>query len=165
MLVPGCRVPLSGDIPAVWHTPEKPKWYSKTMQDSVFTKIIKGQIPCHKIYEDALTIVFLPLHPVALGHVLVVPKRQVDQFFDLPDEDYQALMTTVKKVASHLKSVLKTKRVGVKIEGLDVPHAHVHILAFDTAQQYNQQPDESQPPNQAKLAALATKLRMEDPHV
>ncbi|MEO8785103.1 MAG: HIT family protein [Candidatus Saccharimonadales bacterium] len=130
------------------------------MEDSVFTKIIKGQIPCHKLYEDDQTIVFVPLHPVALGHVLAVPKRQVDQFFDLPQADYRALMATVKMMASHMKTVLGTKRVGLKVEGLDVPHAHVHILAFDTNEQFNQKPDESQPVDRAKLAALAAKLRL-----
>lgn len=132
------------------------------MEDSVFTKIIKGQIPCHKVFEDDSTIVFVPLYPLALGHVLAVPKRQVDQFYELPDSEYQALMATVKKIASHMKTVVGSKRVGLKVEGLDVPHAHVHILAFDTNEQFNQVPDESLPPDQSKLAELAAKLRLPD---
>lgn len=128
------------------------------MEDSVFTKIIKGELPGHKVYEDDKTIVIVPLYPVAKGHVLAIPKLQVDHFVDLPDDDYQALMATVKKVASHMKQVLQPKRVGTQIVGLDVPHVHVHILAFDTLDQFRELPDESQPPDQAKLAELAKKL-------
>lgn len=130
------------------------------MQDSVFTKIIHGELPSHKIYEDEHTLAFLPLYPIAQGHVLVVPKRQIDQFFDLPNPDYQALMATVQKVAAHLKAVLGTKRVGLQIVGLDVPHAHVHVIAFDTLQEFRQIPDESQPPDQQLLTALAEKLKI-----
>ena len=77
------------------------------MVDSVFTKIIKGEIPCHKVYEDEKTIAFLPLRIVAKGHVLVVPKKQVDHFDELPLDDYQALMASVHKVANRLKAVIK----------------------------------------------------------
>jgi len=128
------------------------------MQDSVFTKIIKGELPSTKIYEDDKTIVIVPLHPVGQGHVLAIPKLQVDQFMDLPAEDYQALMTTVKKVALHMHQVLQTERVGLKVVGLDVPHAHVHIIAFDTTDEYNESPDESAPPEFDKMNALAAKL-------
>lgn len=132
------------------------------MQDSIFTKIIKGEIPCHKVYEDAKTIVFVPLHPIAKGHVLAVPKLQVDQFFDLPAEDYQALMATVQKVAAHMNQVLGTKRVGLQVVGLDVPHVHVHIVAFDTLEEYREHPDQSAPVDNAKLAAMAERLRLPD---
>jgi histidine triad (HIT) family protein len=132
------------------------------MQDSVFTKIIKGEIPCYKVYEDAKTIAFLPLHPIAKGHVLVVPKLQIDQFFNLPSEEYRALMATVQKVAKHMKIALSTKRVGLQVVGLDVQHAHIHVIAFDTLKEFREQPDESTPVDTKKLQALADKLRMED---
>jgi len=132
------------------------------MQDSIFTKIIKGEIPCHKVYEDAKTIVFVPLHPVARGHVLAVPKRQIDQFFDLPTEDYHALMTTVQKVAAHMKQVLDTERVGLQVVGLDVPHAHIHIIAFNTLEEFREHPDESAPVDQEKLRLIAESLRLPD---
>jgi histidine triad (HIT) family protein len=130
------------------------------MDDSIFTKIIKGEIPCHKVYEDDKTIAFLPLQPVALGHVLAVPKLQVDQFYDLPDDDYQALMATVKKVAQHMKHVLGSKRIGLKVVGEEVPHAHVHIIAFDTVAQYNELPDLAAPPDHTALAAMAKRLML-----
>ena len=130
-------------------------------QDSIFTKIIKGQIPSHRIYEDAKTIAFLPLHPIAKAHVLVVPKNQVDEFFDLNNQDYHALMNTVKKVAKHLKQVTGAKRVGLQVVGLDVAHAHVHVIAFDTLDQYRQQEDASAEPDHEQLAKMAQKLRME----
>lgn len=130
-------------------------------EDSVFSKIIKGEIPSHKVYEDDVTIAFLPLHPIAKGHVLVVPKTQVDQFFDLEEGDYQALMQTVKQVASHMKQVLQTKRVGLQVVGLDVPHAHIHVIAFDTLDEFREQEDTTQEPDHVKLAELADKLRLE----
>jgi len=126
--------------------------------DSIFTKIIKGEIPAHKVYEDDKTVAFLPLHPVAKAHVLVVPKTQVPFFYDLPDDDYQALMATVKKVAKRVKEIIPSKRVGLQIVGLDVPHAHVHVVAFDTIDEYREVEDMSAEPNQATLAELAKKL-------
>jgi histidine triad (HIT) family protein len=128
------------------------------MEDSVFTKIIKGEIPSIKIFEDAKTLAFVPLHPIATGHVLVVPKVQVDQFFDLPNEDYAALMETVKLIAKKMKDTLGSKRVGLQVIGLDVPHAHVHVIAFDTAAQFREEPDETIEPNHAYREELAKKL-------
>lgn len=129
-----------------------------TDQPSVFTKIIRGELPCHKVYEDDKTIAIVPLHPIAKGHVLVIPKLQVDQFFDLPPEVYQALMATVQKVAKHMEDVLQTRRVGLQIVGLDVPHTHVHVIAFDTLPEFHQIPDESVEPDHEALAAMAKKL-------
>lgn len=104
------------------------------MQDSIFTKIIKGEIPCYKLYEDELTIAFLDIDPTRYGHTLVVPKVQVDQYIDLSDADYAALWTTVKKVATKLRNDLRTDRVGIVVKGVDVPHAHVHLLPFNEGQ-------------------------------
>ena len=101
------------------------------MEESIFTKIIKGEIPSHKIYEDEKTIAFLTIQPVREGHTLVVPKTQVDQYIDLPDDDYNALWRTVKKVARHLREATGKERIGVVIKGIDVPHAHVHLIPFD----------------------------------
>lgn len=128
------------------------------MEDSIFTKIIRGEIPCHKVYEDETTIAFLPLHMVGKGHVLVVPKLQVDQFFELPDSNYHALMTSVKKVAKHMRDVLQTKRIGIQVVGLDVPHVHYHVIAFDTIEEFREIVDESQEPDHTTLAAMAKRL-------
>lgn len=132
----------------------------RVMEDSVFTKIIKGEIPSHKVYEDEKTIVIVPLHPIAKAHVLAIPKLQVDEFFDLPTDDYQALMATVQKVAKHMKDVMQTKRVGLQVVGLDVPHVHIHIVAFDNLDEYHQIPDQSAEPDHPALAAMAKKLAM-----
>ena len=128
------------------------------MADSVFTKIINKQLPCHKVYEDDYTIAIIPLYPIALGHVLVIPKIQVDQFFELDDKYYQALMSTVKKVAKRMKEVIKTDRIGLQVVGLDVPHCHVHVVAFNTIEEYKQAPDETVPVDHQKLAEMASRL-------
>src|SRR2546428_10820249 len=96
-------------------------------QDSIFTKIIKGEIPSHKIYEDDKTFAFLDIHPVQPGHVLVVPKVQVEFVWDLGREEYAALMATIQKVALRLREILGVPYVGEQIIGVDVPHAHIHL--------------------------------------
>lgn len=134
------------------------------MQDSIFTKIIKGEIPCHKVYEDEHTLAFLDIHPIQPGHVLVVPKKQVGFVWDLGSADYQALMATVQKIGRRLKESFPDKsRVGVMIEGLDVAdHAHVKVFPFSTAAEYRFVPDMSAEPDHTALAAMAEKLRRED---
>ena len=128
------------------------------MSDSVFTKIINGEIPCHKIYEDKLCFAFLDIHPKTPGHTLVVPKKQVDEFQDLPEEDYLAVMKTVKAVANRQKDVLGAKRVGVEIIGVDVPHAHVHVFPFSDISEYRRIVDMATEPDHNELAEMAKKL-------
>ncbi len=128
------------------------------MADSIFTRIIKGEIPAYKIYEDGKTIAFLDIHPIQPGHVLVVPKKQVDEFQDLPDTDYTALWATVKKIAKRLKAVTGRKRVGIHVIGIDVPHAHVHVFPFDTLKQYRAIADMAAEPDHTALATVAKKL-------
>jgi histidine triad (HIT) family protein len=128
------------------------------MEDSVFTKIIKGEIPSHKVYEDELTLAFLDIHPVQAGHTLVVPKKQVEFVWDLPDEDYQAVMATSKKVARRLREALGKRYVGVKVVGVDVPHAHVQLIPFNTVAEYNAPQDMQTEPDHDALAGIAKKL-------
>ena len=97
---------------------------------SVFTKIINSEIPCYKIYEDDKTFAFLDINPETKGHTLVIPKNEVDKIYELPDEDYQALMATVKKLSAHMEKILGARTLW-KVIGTDVPHAHVHLLPFD----------------------------------
>lgn len=97
---------------------------------SIFSKIIGGEIPSYKIYEDDKTYAFLDINPETKGHTLVVPKLEVDKIYELPDEDYEALMRTVKKLSIHMEKVLGTRTLW-KVIGTDVPHAHVHLLPFD----------------------------------
>lgn len=130
------------------------------MADSIFTKIIKGEIPCHKVYEDDKTIAFMDIHPVQAGMVLVVPKAPVDHFMDLPDADYTALMITVKKVSQKMHQVFPAKRIGVQIEGLDVPHAHVKLVPISSGEDFRKKPDSGFEPDHPALAAMAEKLRL-----
>lgn len=127
------------------------------MQDSIFTKIIKGELPSHKVYEDEKTLAFLNIYPSVEGHTLVVPKVQVASLWDLSDEDYHAVMSTTKKVAKRLQEVLGTTYVGEKVIGLDIPHAHVHIVPFNTPKEYYA-PETTDEPDHAALAALAAEL-------
>ena len=130
------------------------------MEDSIFTKIIKGEIPSHKIYEDDKTFAFLDLHPVVPGHVLVIPKEQVEFLWDLDDSTYQAVMDTAKKLALHIRDALEVPYVGVQVVGTDVPHAHVHLVPFHQPSEFYARAHMETEPNHAALAALAKKLRM-----
>ena len=94
---------------------------------SVFAKIVRGEIPCYKIYEDEKTLAFLDIAPEGEGHTLVVPKIGAKKVYELTNEDYQAVMATAKKIAQHYDKVLG-KRMMLKVVGIDVPYAHVHIL-------------------------------------
>lgn len=130
------------------------------MQDSIFTKIIKGEIPSHKVYEDDQTLAFLDINPVAEGHVLVIPKVQVEFVWDLEPSDYQALMSTVQKVAKRLRKVIAKPYVGEMVVGVDVPHAHVHLIPFSQPRDMSQAlTGAGEPAEQANLAATAEKLR------
>jgi histidine triad (HIT) family protein len=104
---------------------------------SIFTKIINGEIPCYKVAENEHCLAFLDIMPRAKGHTLVVPKKEVDQLFDLPDADYSELMRFSKQAATALKSAMPCKRVGVAVIGLDVPHAHIHLIPLETADDIN----------------------------
>lgn len=128
------------------------------MSDSIFTKIIKGAIPCHKIYEDDRTLAFLDIHPVQPGHSLVIPKSQVEFVWDLEDPDYQAVMVTTKKVARRLRTVMGTAYVGSRIVGTDVPHAHVQLIPFSDPSELLHQTDKNTEPDHAALSALAERL-------
>ena len=97
---------------------------------SIFTKIINGEIPSYKIYEDDKTMAFLDINPEVKGHTLVVPKNEVDKVYELPDEDFDALMHTVKKLSAHMEKALGARALW-KVIGTDVPHAHVHLIPFD----------------------------------
>ena len=98
------------------------------MTDSIFTKIIKGEIPCHKIEENEHFIAFLDIMPLKKGHTLVVPKVQVDYIFDLENQTLGDLMIFAKKVAKKIEAAIPCERIGVAVIGLEVPHAHVHLI-------------------------------------
>ncbi len=99
---------------------------------TIFTKIIKGEIPSYKIAEDDNYYAFLDIAPLTKGHTLVVPKKEVDYFFDLDDETTQGIALFAKKVAVAIKKSVKCVRVGVAVLGLEVPHAHIHLIPMQT---------------------------------
>jgi histidine triad (HIT) family protein len=104
---------------------------------SIFSKIIAGEIPAYKVAETDQFIAFLDILPLAKGHVLCIPKKEIDYIFDMEDADYLALMHFSKKVAKGIKQVIPCQKVGVAVIGLEVPHAHVHLIPMNTVQDMN----------------------------
>lgn len=98
---------------------------------TIFTRIIRGEIPSYKIAEDENYYAFLDINPLAEGHTLVVPKKEVDYLFDLDERDLAGLMVFAQKVAHRIREAVPCKRVGVAVIGLDVPHAHVHLVPIN----------------------------------
>jgi histidine triad (HIT) family protein len=127
-------------------------------EPSIFTKIVNGEIPAYKIYEDELTLAFLDVHPVQPGHVLVIPKQQIEFVWDLPDDLYQAVMATTKKVALHMREALAVPYISERVTGVDVPHAHVQLIPFSDAAQLRVHPDMNAEPDHVALAAMAERL-------
>ncbi|KAB5485099.1 MULTISPECIES: HIT family protein [Flagellimonas] len=99
---------------------------------SIFTKIMNGEIPCHKIAEDEDNFAFLDINPNAKGHTLCVPKKEVDKIWDLDEESYSKLMSFSRKVAIALEKAVPCKRVGMTVIGLEVPHVHVHLIPLQS---------------------------------
>lgn len=104
---------------------------------SIFTKIIQGDIPSYKIAENEFCYAFLDIYPLQRGHVLVVSKKEVDLIFDLEDSNYQELMLFSKKIAKAIKKAIPCERVGMNVIGLEVPHAHVHLIPINNVNDIN----------------------------
>ena len=98
---------------------------------SIFSKIIRGEIPSYKIAEDDYFYAFLDINPNAIGHTLVVPKKEVDKIFDLDNETYEGLMRFSRKIAIAIEKSIPCKRVGMSVIGLEVPHVHVHLIPLN----------------------------------
>lgn len=98
---------------------------------SVFSKIVKGEIPCYKVAEDAHFLAFLDINPLAKGHLLLIPKKEVDYIFDIDDALYAAYFVFAKKVAVAMKKVIPCAKIGVAVLGLEVPHAHIHLVPIN----------------------------------
>ena len=122
---------------------------------SIFTKIIRGEVPSYKIYEDDKTYAFLDIYPESRGHTLVVPKVEADKVYDLEREDYEALWRTVKKLARHMEGVFG-ERTMIKVIGTDVPHAHVHLMPLDSSWQHGRTLELSS----EEMTEIAEKLRL-----
>jgi histidine triad (HIT) family protein len=104
---------------------------------TIFTKIIKGEIPCYKIAEDDRYFAFLDINPLRAGHTLVVPKEETDYLFDLEDDQLTGMILFSKKVAEAIRTVIPCNRIGVAVLGLEVPHAHIHLVPMDSMDDVN----------------------------
>jgi histidine triad (HIT) family protein len=99
---------------------------------SIFTKIINGEIPSYKVAEDDKYYAFLDIFPIARGHTLVIPKKETDYLFDIGDEEYKDLFLFTKRVARAVEKVIECERIGLTVLGLEVPHAHIHVVPINT---------------------------------
>lgn len=124
---------------------------------SIFSRIIAGEIPCHKIAENDQYFAFLDAFPCAVGHVLVVPKQEIDYLFDLSDELYAGLMAFAKQIEPAIRQAVPCKRVGVAVIGLEVPHAHVHLIPMNSMSDMNFH--NKLKLSQEELAETAAKIR------
>ena len=108
---------------------------------SIFTRIIDGDIPCYKVHEDDNHIAFLDIRPIKLGHLLVVPKKEIDYIFQLDILQYEDLWRFVRKVAKAMKKSINCNRIGVSVVGLEVPHVHVHLIPINKISDMNFEAD------------------------
>jgi len=126
---------------------------------SIFTRIVNGEIPCHKIAETEEFFAFLDVFPCAPGHTLVIPKQEIDYIFDLEDELYTGLMQFSKKVAAAVEQAVPCKRIGVAVIGLEVPHAHIHLIPMNSMADMNF--SNKLKMSQEELAGIAEKIRQQ----
>jgi len=129
-------------------------------EPSIFTRIINGEIPAHKIYEDDRVIAILDVHPMSEGHTLVIPKKQVDHIWDLEADDYTYIWEVAKKLALHIRDIINPTRVGVIVEGFGVPHAHIHLIPIYHSNDLKAFQDHNIEPDHEALAKVASMLRM-----
>ncbi|MDR0747996.1 MAG: HIT family protein [Tannerellaceae bacterium] len=127
---------------------------------SLFSRIIAGEIPCHKIAENDEFFAFLDINPVATGHVLVVPKQETDYIFDIDDDVLARMMAFAKRIACAQKSAIPCKRIGLAVIGLEVPHAHIHLVPMTQESDIYFGKDKLVP-SQEELAATAVRIRNE----
>ena len=104
---------------------------------SIFSKIIEKEIPCHLVAEDQSSIAFMDINPISKGHVLVVPKKEINYLFDLDNHTYHALWDFTKKVSFALKKTIACKRIGISVIGFEVPHAHIHLVPINKMSDMN----------------------------
>ena len=125
---------------------------------SIFSRIVAGEIPCHKIAEDDRFLAFLDIQPLAKGHTLVIPKMEVDRYFDLPDDILRDINVFARDVALQIERAIPCERVGVAVIGLEVPHAHVHLIPLNGVADINFERPKLQV-TQDDLAATAAHIR------
>lgn len=124
---------------------------------SIFSKIIAGEIPAHKVAETETCLAFLDVFPLAMGHVLVVPKKEVDYLFDVDDQLLSEMNVFAKKVAKAIEKVVPCRRIGVAVIGLEVPHAHIHLIPLNSVDDINFSRPKLKP-SQEELKEMAGKI-------
>lgn len=127
---------------------------------TIFQKIIDKEIPAHIVYEDTKTLAFLDIYPANPGHVLVIPKNPSEFVWDMTDDDYQALMSVVKKISLHMRKVLPQKYIHMSVVGTDVPHAHVHLVPFNVTADFHNPERMTKEPDHKALEAMAEKIHL-----
>ena len=125
---------------------------------SIFSKIVSGEIPAYKVAETADFLAFLDVSPLVMGHVLVIPKKEVDYLFDMEDELYAGLTLFAKQVAKGVKAAFPCKKVGVAVIGLEVPHTHIHLIPMNNVSDMNFAKEKLKP-SQEELAEAAVKIK------
>lgn len=126
---------------------------------SIFSKIVAGEIPCYKVAEDDRHLAFLDINPMAPGHTLVIPKKEIDYLFDMADDEYTALELFAKRVAKALKSAMPCARVAEAVLGMEVPHAHIHLVPIKTEADMNFRNKMSIPGDE--MASIAARIAAE----
>ncbi len=127
---------------------------------SIFSRIAIGEIPCHKIAETDHFLAFLDINPLAEGHTLVIPKQEIDYLFDLPEDLYLGLMAFAKKIAPAIQKACPCLRIGVAVIGLEVPHAHIHLVPLQSMHDLNFEKPKLKL-SQEELAVIAEKIRLQ----
>lgn len=125
---------------------------------SIFTKIIQGEIPSYKIAENEQFLAFLDVFPLVHGHILIVPKKETDYIFDIEDSELSAMMVFAKKIAKAQKLAVPCKRIGIAVIGLEVPHAHIHLVPMNTANDVNFTQAKIKPTSE-ELAEMADRIK------
>jgi histidine triad (HIT) family protein len=126
---------------------------------SIFSKIVAGEIPCYKIAEDENFLAFLDIMPLAIGHTLVIPKNETDYIFDIESEEYIQLWKFAQKVAKAVGSAIPCKRVGVAVIGLEVPHAHIHLVPLNKVGDINFERSKLSPSQEEMISAHESILK------
>lgn len=126
------------------------------MQDCIFCKIVAGEIPSYKVYEDETFFAFLDIKPVNPGHVLLIPKKHTDYIFDLNNSEYSELMLKAKELGITLKKKLESKKIGIVVEGFGVSHVHVHLIPINHANELN--PERAKEMDKEELKKIALRL-------